>query len=284
MIRVSLQKTLMGSEGSLSLDIAFNMPLHSIWALMGPSGAGKTSILKMLAGLMKPDRGQMYVGEQCWYDSEKKIWKKPQLRSIGFVFQDYALFPNMNVRQNLEYALPPSSPPHLIDEVMALMHMEKLQMQNPARLSGGQQQRVALARAIIRQPELLLLDEPFAALDRNMREKLQQDVLSLHQRFNTTILLVSHDALEVALMADKVLEIQHGQISREKHAFESLPMISEGFFEGEVIEVNEAERYFVLLDKRIAGLLRFALPQDTQIKKHDWVKVRGDQIKVQSSE
>lgn len=284
MIRVSLQKSLMGSDGSLDLDIAFSMPLHSIWALMGPSGAGKTSILKMLAGLMKPDRGQMYVGEQCWYDSEKKTWQKPQLRSIGFVFQDYALFPNMNVRQNLEYALPPSSSQALIDEVMALMHMEKLQMQNPARLSGGQQQRVALARAIIRQPELLLLDEPFAALDRSMREKLQQDVLSLHQRFNTTILLVSHDALEVALMADKVLEIQHGQISREAHAFESLPMITEGYFEGKVIEVNETERYFVLLDKRIAGLLRFALPQDKQIRKHDRVKVRGDQIKVQSSE
>ncbi|MDF9798225.1 molybdate transport system ATP-binding protein [Catalinimonas alkaloidigena] len=282
MIKVSLHKSLIGSEGSIALDISFGMPLHSIWALMGPSGAGKTSILKMLAGLMKPDRGQMYVDEQCWYDSEKKIWRKPQQRSIGFVFQDYALFPNMNVRQNLEYALPSSSSSQLIDDVMTLMHMEKLQTQKPANLSGGQRQRVALARAIIRQPKLLLLDEPFAALDRNMREKLQQDVLSLHHRFNTTILLVSHDVLEVARMADKVLEIQQGKIMYETNATERLPIIDQACFEGEVIEIDEERQYFILLDKRVAGLLRFTLPQHPQFKIHDRVVVKGDQIKVQT--
>lgn len=284
MIEVSLQKSLMGSEGKVSLQLQFAMPFHAIWAIMGPSGAGKTSVLKMLAGLMKPDQGHIYVDGQCWYDSQQQVWKKPQQRSIGFVFQDYALFPNMNVRQNLEYALQSSSQLPLIDEVMELMHMEKLQSQKPSKLSGGQQQRVALARAIIRQPQLLLLDEPFAALDRSMREKLQQDLLILHQRFDTTMLLVSHDAMEVSRMADKVLELHQGQLTREAQPVDILPYISDGLFEGEVVYVNTEEQYFVMLDKRVAGLLRFALPQQPELKKRDWVQVKGDRIRLLSGE
>lgn len=284
MIKVSLHKSLMGSEGKVSLQLQFAMPLHAIWAIMGPSGAGKTSVLKMLAGLMKPDEGFIYVDEQCWFDSQKRQWRKPQQRSIGFVFQDYALFPNMTVRRNLEYALPSSVPPDLIDEVLELMHMEKLQSQKPNKLSGGQQQRVALARAIIRQPQLLLLDEPFAALDRSMREKLQQDLLVLHQRFNTSILLVSHDAMEVTRMAEHVLELQHGQVVRETQPAEILPVISDGLFEGEVISVNTEQQYFLMLDKRVTGLLRFALPLQPAIKKGDRIQVKGNQIHAQSGE
>ena len=284
MIKVSLHKSLMGSEGKVSLQLQFAMPLHAIWAIMGPSGAGKTSVLKMLAGLMKPDEGYIYVDGQCWFDSQKRQWRKPQQRSIGFVFQDYALFPNMTVRRNLEYALPSSVPPDLIDEVLELMHMEKLQSQKPQKLSGGQQQRVALARAIIRQPQLLLLDEPFAALDRSMREKLQQDLLVLHQRFNTSILLVSHDAMEVTRMAEHVLELQHGQVVRETQPAEILPVISDGLFEGEVISVNTEQQYFLMLDKRVTGLLRFALPLQPAIKKGDRIQVKGNQIHAQSGE
>jgi molybdate transport system ATP-binding protein len=284
MIKVSLHKSLMGSEGKVSLQLQFAIPLHAIWAIMGPSGAGKTSVLKMLAGLMKPDEGYIYVNDQCWFDSKKRFWRKPQQRSIGFVFQDYALFPNMNVRQNLEYALPSSSQFPLIDEVLELMHMEKLQSQKPHKLSGGQQQRVALARAIIRQPQLLLLDEPFAALDRSMREKLQQDLLTLHRRFDTTILLVSHDATEVARMADHVLELQQGQVVREASPTEILPVIADGLFEGEVVLVNEEQQYFVMMDKRLSGLLRFALPLQPVIKKGDRIQVRGNQIHIQPDE
>ncbi|WPP52799.1 ATP-binding cassette domain-containing protein [Catalinimonas niigatensis] len=282
MIEVSLHKSLMGSEGKVSLQLQFAMPFHAIWAIMGPSGAGKTSVLKMLAGLMKPNQGHIYVDGQCWFDSQQQVWKKPQQRSIGFVFQDYALFPNMNVRQNLEYALPSSSPKNLIDEVLELMHMEKLQSQKPNKLSGGQQQRVALARAIIRQPQLLLLDEPFAALDRSMREKLQQDLLTLHQRFDTSILLVSHDAMEVARMADKVLELHQGQLIREANPIEILPVITEGLFEGEVVYVDKEQQYFVMLDRRVSGLLRFDSPLHLKIKKGDRIQVNGDQVNIQS--
>ncbi len=284
MIKVSLHKSLMGSEGHLDLDVAFEMPLRAIWAIMGPSGSGKTSILKMLAGLMKPDDGHIEVNSQCWFDNEQRIWKKPQQRSIGFVFQDYALFPNMTVRQNLAYALPSSTQESLIDEVMALMHMEMLQSQKPHKLSGGQQQRVALARAIVRQPKLLLLDEPFAALDRNMREKLQQDLLNLHQRFDTTILLVSHDAMEVVRLADKVLELEQGKITKMAKPIALLPEIHQGLFEGEVVEINIAQQYFVLLDKRVSALLRFTLPQHIQLRKRDKVQVEGEQIRVQSND
>jgi len=282
MIKVRLEKKLLGSEGKLALDVQFEMPEHSIWALMGPSGAGKTSILKMLAGLMPPDRGIIEVGGELWYSSTQHTWLKPQQRSIGFVFQDYALFPNMSVGRNLSYALPANSSRDLVGEVLALMELDKLAKQYPQKLSGGQQQRVALARAIIRQPQLLLLDEPFAALDKYMREKLQKDILALHQRFKTTMLLVSHDAMEVARMAEQVLILKDAKVVQQCKPHETLAVVADGKFKGEVIEINTQGNFFIMQDKRLSGLLKFPLPLSYAFSMGDRIQVNAGQIVVQA--
>lgn len=235
---ITLQKKLRGGRESFQLDVNFHADPGSLLGIMGPSGAGKTSILKMIAGLFTPDQGSVRISGETWFDKNRKINLRPQLRSIGYVFQEYALFPNMSVRDNLQYALPVKQSATVIDEVLDLMHIRNLQHQKPNALSGGQQQRVALARAIVRQPQVLLLDEPFAALDSQMRAKLQDDLLKIHRHFQTTTLLVSHNQEEVIRMADKVLILNEGQISQ---AGSPSQVLAESFPEpmvGKILSIN----------------------------------------------
>ena len=277
MIRVDLQKKLLGTEGVINLHFKVEIKQGGLLAIMGPSGAGKTTVLKMLAGLLIPDAGSIKIGEVQWYSKDHNQVLPPQKRSVGFVFQDYALFPNMNVRQNLEYALQPGQDHGLVEEVLALMNMEKLQQQKPSGLSGGQQQRVALARAVVRRPQLLLLDEPFAALDRQMREKLQEDLLRLHQRYGTTTVLVSHDAGEVARMADEVVYLEQGQIVRKGSPDQLLPVMKVDAIVGHVIQVNALKKTFVLLAKPAGSLWQFDLPDTLSVKKGDQLLINCQQ-------
>ncbi|MGB3588691.1 MAG: ABC transporter ATP-binding protein [Tunicatimonas sp.] len=216
-MHVHLQKQLRGSTDPIHLNISFDIQPGEIVAIMGPSGAGKTSILKMIAGLLLPDQGQISVDDQIWFSSQPRLNLKTQQRSIGYVFQDYTLFPNMSVRENLKYALPSNQPSSTIDEILELIRIQNLVDQKPTALSGGQQQRVALARALLRRPKVLLLDEPFAALDEEMRSKLQQDLITLHRRYQTITVLVSHNPSEVARLADRTLLIQNGKIVQQGH-------------------------------------------------------------------
>ncbi len=277
MIRVALQKSLMGTEGNIDLQFQIQMQEQTILAIMGPSGVGKTSILKMLAGLLHPDDGHIMVGDRQWFSKEQRIFLSPQQRSVGFVFQDYSLFPNMSVRQNLEYALQNQHERSIVDEVLQLMNMEKLQQQKPGSLSGGQQQRVALARAIVRRPRLLLLDEPFAALDRRMREKLQDDLLHLHQRYGSTTVLVSHDAGEVARMADEVIYMEQGRAIRQGSPAKVLPVMQKGEISGQVVEIDQASQTFVLYARPAGGLWRFDLPGGSGLRKGDQLRVTYQQ-------
>ncbi|MEM9830138.1 MAG: ATP-binding cassette domain-containing protein [Bacteroidota bacterium] len=211
-MEVILQKRLRGGKETMLLNVSLKVREGEIIAIMGPSGAGKTSILKMITGLLTPDQGLVQVNHQTWFNSKSHVNLKTQKRSIGYVFQDYALFPNMSVRENLKYALPSAEPKSSIDEILELIDIQNLSEQKPRALSGGQQQRVALARALIRRPEVLLLDEPFAALDDSMRRKLQADVLASHHRYKTTTFLVSHDPAEVARLASQVFILHDGKI------------------------------------------------------------------------
>ncbi|MCU6435857.1 ATP-binding cassette domain-containing protein [Undibacterium sp. Jales W-56] len=216
MIELNLQKKLLSASGTMHLDMQINVQRGELLGLFGESGAGKTTLLRMLAGLTMPDSGRIVVDGICWFDSVKKIMLAPQQRSIGLVFQDYALFPNMSVRANLAYALSgkDSQQTAWLDQLLSATGLSALQDRMPAQLSGGQQQRVALARAIVRKPQLLLLDEPLSALDLAMRSRLQDELQTLHREFGLTTILVSHDIGEVFKLADKVQVLQQGRVVR----------------------------------------------------------------------
>lgn len=183
--------------------------------LTGPSGVGKTTLLRLLAGLVKPQSGRIALGEDVWLDTEKSIFQSPQQRKIGMVFQDYALFPHLTVRQNLTFALKKGEDPTRVEELLREVELTQLADQKPHQLSGGQKQRVALARALVQSPRLLLLDEPLSALDRSMRYRLQGYLLNLHQRYQLTVVLVTHDLAEIFRLADRVVELDEGKTGRQ---------------------------------------------------------------------
>lgn len=215
MIKLNVQKLLRTSSGTMQLDVGFTISKGELITLHGESGVGKTTLLKMLAGLITPDAGTIYVDGHCWFDSSQDSNLTPQRRGVGFVFQDYALFPNMSVRENLEFAQGKHQRPQQITELLEMMELTGLQNVKPAMLSGGQQQRVALARALAQRPDILVLDEPLAALDSKMRQRLQQFVIDVHQRYALTTILVSHDVSEILKLSDRVLELKEGRIVRE---------------------------------------------------------------------
>lgn len=210
MVNLSLQKQLHTAEGALVFHLELTLEKGAFVSLYGASGAGKTSILRMLAGFMRPDSGRIHVEGTSWFDSSRKINVSPQRRNAGIVFQDYALFPNMNVRENIAFALKKETPYEIVDELLEVTALTKLAERKPQGLSGGQQQRVALARAIAQQPALLLLDEPLSAIDRELRRSLQETLQEVHQRYHLTTLMVSHDVEEIVKLSDKVVHIAHG--------------------------------------------------------------------------
>ena len=216
MLELSLQKQLHSTTGEMRLDVQMHLESRTFATLFGPSGAGKTTILRMLAGLTEPDHGRIVVDGQAWFDSEstgKKINLAPQRRSIAYVFQDYALFPNFTVRGNVAYGVSKTQSAW-VDRLLNMMGLAELHDRLPQTLSGGQKQRVALARALARKPKLLLLDEPLSALDGAMRSQLQDELLSMHQEFGLTTLLVSHDIGEVFKLSQKVIQLEMGSVIR----------------------------------------------------------------------
>ncbi len=212
MIEIKLEKVLHAASGKMMLDLDCKIDKGSFVSIYGESGAGKTSLLRMIAGLMRPDEGSLLVDGQTWYNKEAKINRAPQERRLGFVFQDYALFPNMTVRENLEFALTAHQTGKIIGELIELMELGELQVRKPKSLSGGQQQRVALARALVQRPNILLLDEPLSALDAKMRERLQEHLLQVHREYQLTTLLVSHNKQEIFKLCDQVIAIEKGKI------------------------------------------------------------------------
>jgi len=208
-------KMLHTAQGKEILDIRFQLDKGRILALYGPSGAGKTTLLRILAGLTDVTSGYIRLGNETWLDTANRIRLPTRRRTIGFVFQDFALFPNLTVREQLEYALPDGEDNAIVDELITLMELEALQHHRPALLSGGQQQRVALARAIARRPSLLLLDEPLSALDDEMRNKLQEYILKVQQHYHLTMILVSHYLPEIFRLADTAVVLKKGRITSQ---------------------------------------------------------------------
>jgi len=192
-------------------DVSFGLAEGEFVTLLGPSGCGKTTMLRMIAGFESPDRGRILLGGRDVTDDP------PHRRQVNTVFQDYALFPHMNVTQNVGYGLriagvPRSEIATRVRESLAMVDLLDKATATPAQLSGGQRQRVALARAIIRQPKVLLLDEPLSALDVKLREAMQVELKHLHQKLGITFILVTHDQKEALVMSDRVIVVDRGRI------------------------------------------------------------------------
>jgi molybdate transport system ATP-binding protein len=212
MINFSLQKMLHAGDGEMVLDVNCEIENGAFISLYGPSGAGKTSLIRMLAGFMKPDAGFIKVEDKIWFDSENKINIAPQHRLAGFVFQDYALFPNMNVEENISFALSKNESKKMVNDLMEVTGLTGLRDKKIQLLSGGQQQRVALARALVRKPQLLLLDEPLSAIDIEMRSKLQETLMAIHSVYKITSIIVSHDINEIVKLTSKTIHLTLGRM------------------------------------------------------------------------
>ncbi|WP_245258322.1 ABC transporter ATP-binding protein [Rhodopseudomonas palustris] len=227
-LRVAVRMRLDGPAGPFDLDVDLSIAAGSLVAIVGPSGAGKTTLLRVVAGLARPQHAQIHLGSTPWCDTESRVELPTRRRSIGFVFQDFALFPNMTVRGNVDYALGARGGAGDADRLLDLVGLSGLAGMPPTRLSGGQKQRLALIRALARRPAVLMLDEPLSALDPAMRRKLQDDLRELHARFGATTLLVSHDAAEILRLADRVIRLDHGKV-----AFDGAPAAAFGAAEPE---------------------------------------------------
>ena len=228
----------------MQLNVDVTIPKGEFVTLYGKSGAGKTSILRILAGLMQPEKGKVEVEGIIWYDSKKNISLSPQKRKVGLVFQEYALFPNMTVKENLEYALPKGDSSAIIDELIEIVELGDLKNRKPHSLSGGQQQRAALARSLVQKPQLLLLDEPLSALDAEMRSKLQQYIVRLHREYHLTTIMVSHDVSEILKMSDLVIELTDGKITKtgtSQDVFGHKELSGKFQFTGEILTIEKQD-------------------------------------------
>ena len=215
MIEIDIHKRLLSTTGDFNLKVSCRINKGQFVSIFGSSGAGKTTILRLIAGLIKQDSGSISVNNTIWFDATNRINLNPQKRKVGFVFQDYTLFPNMTVRENLEFALSKGQSKDVINELIETIELTDLQHRKPETLSGGQKQRVALARALVQKPRILLLDEPLSALDGEMRLKLQDYILKVHKKYNLTTLLVSHDISEVFKLSDHVIKLENGSILQQ---------------------------------------------------------------------
>ena len=211
-IHIDIEKTMVSAQGNMLLEVNTQIASRELVALFGPSGAGKTTLLRILAGLVKPDKGRIAIGNTVWFDSARDINLLPQQRNIGYMFQDYALFPNMTVEENIRFAQPENNKKEVTD-LIETFGLSEFSKRKPSGLSGGQKQRVALARALARKPFLMLLDEPLSAIDAGMRASLQGEIAKVHQLFGATTILVSHDMNEVFRLANKVVCLEDGKVT-----------------------------------------------------------------------
>ncbi len=213
LIELDIIKKMHTADGIQTLEGKLSIVENQLVTLFGKSGVGKTTLLRMIAGLTTPDEGYIKVDDVPWFDSAARINRKPQLRSIGLVFQDYALFPNMTVKQHLLYAQPEKDLGY-VAELLEIFELEGLSGRKPDTLSGGQKQRLAVARALARKPRILLLDEPLSALDGETRTMLQEEIILAHKSFHATTILVSHDVAEVQRLSDQIYIVENGGVSK----------------------------------------------------------------------
>ncbi len=211
MIIIKVKKRLHGAEGDFWLDVDIELRNGEFLVLWGPSGSGKTTILRCIAGLERPQEGYIEVNGEVWFDSKRGINLPPQKRHVGFVFQDYALFPNMSLLENVMYGMKRKDKEKAL-ELLRKVRLEGLKDKRPNQISGGQKQRVALIRALAREPKVLLLDEPLSALDEELRAELQEELKSFQRSYNIPTLMVTHHKEEALRLADRIVRIKEGRV------------------------------------------------------------------------
>jgi len=203
-----------GRLGEFELDVAITCPLRGISALYGASGSGKTTLLRLIAGLQRM-HGHLYVAGEAWQDDEKNLFRAPHQRAIGYVFQEASLFAHLSVMKNLQYGLSRVALDQRkvkLDDAIDLLGLSQWVSRKPDQLSGGQRQRVAIARALLSSPQLLLMDEPLAALDLQSKQEILPYLERLHEELSMPMLYVSHSPNEVARLADHLIIIEHGKV------------------------------------------------------------------------
>ncbi|MGF6773837.1 molybdate transport system ATP-binding protein [Paraburkholderia sp. GAS199] len=221
-LQVDIRKTFQSAERRFTLDVAFSASTQRL-VLFGPSGAGKSLTLQAIAGLLHPDDGAITLHGDALFDSTRGIDLKPQARKIAYLFQDYALFPHLNVRQNIGFGLQKGwlnprarlADPR-VDYWLDALELRSVAGNHPGQLSGGQKQRVALARALIAEPRLLLLDEPFSALDSALRQRMRRELSDLQTRLDIPMVLITHDPDDVAAFGDQVVQVNDGCVREDQ--------------------------------------------------------------------
>lgn len=214
-IEINIKKSFSSGKGEpFVLDAGFSIPEGKITIIFGPSGSGKSTLLRLLAGLEKGEGGYIRSGETSWFDASSASFVPTQQRGVAMLFQDLALFPHMSVRENIEYAAADGDCSR-IDELMALTELLDLKGRYPHELSGGQCQRLALARALAQNPKLLLLDEPFSALDSAVKKRLYDELIALHKKFAFTAVMVTHDMAEAYRLAQHAVILKDGRVTKE---------------------------------------------------------------------
>lgn len=218
-MEISLQNIMKAYGGKPVLrNISLSIRDHSLTTLLGPSGCGKTTLLRILAGLETPDAGDIYLGNRCVCSCSKKLWVPPEKRGIGFVFQDFALWPHMTVFENVAFGLRAQNRTENlkqeVERALSLVQLEKLADRYPSELSGGQQQRVAFARAIVLRPDCILFDEPLSALDALLRVQMRQELRRLVTQLGITAVFVTHDQEEAMSISDAIAVLQDGTVEQ----------------------------------------------------------------------
>ena len=272
MINIKIQKPLFGSNGQMNLDIDLQIQKGDFIALSGLSGSGKTTLLRIIAGL-ETANGKIKIEDDIWLDDKYSL--PPQKRDIGFVFQDYALFPNYTVLENLLYV---NKDINLANHLLNLTELNELKDRYPQTLSGGQKQRVSLCRAMMNRPKILLMDEPLSALDTNMRTKLQNEILALHKEFETTTIMVSHDPSEIYRLANRVVVLNEGKIINDglpKDVLLKTSGSAKFSFEGELLDILKVDVIHVAIISIGQQIVEVVIGND-EIKN---LKV-GDKIRV----
>jgi molybdate transport system ATP-binding protein len=217
-LQVDIRKTLRSRDREFRLDVHF-VAEHDRVVVFGPSGSGKSITVQCVAGLVQPDAGRIVVNERVLFDSSVGIDLRPQQRRVGFVFQDYALFPHLTVEENIAFGLSEgvlnrgdASKARRVQTFLELFELTAMARSSTRDLSGGQRQRVALARALIREPQLLLLDEPLSALDPLLRGRVREELVAMRRRFDVPMVVITHDPADVEAFAENIVVFGHGHV------------------------------------------------------------------------